>query len=253
MRLSSVKNASLPAMAVLCVAFARAQSAPAFEAASLKPSGPDSSRSVSVAGSQWTWGRATLSQLIKAAFNAKDYSYSAPAWLDTTEFDLVAKIPPGTPPGQQPKMLQTLLVERFKLAYHFESRTASGYALVVTKDGLKVQPGPEGQQHGTLGPDRLIARSTSLAQLANLLSVKLGRPIQDQTGIAGVFDFEMKFAPEAGPPQMAPGGTGDTAADPAGPSLFTAMQEQLGLKLESRKVPVEVLVVDHAEKTPVEN
>jgi uncharacterized protein (TIGR03435 family) len=247
------KMAGPLALAVLCGSMARAQSAPAFEAASLKPSGPDSSRGLSVTSTQWVWSRASLNQLIKAAFNVKDYSLSAPSWLDATEFDLVAKFPVDAPASQRTTMLQTLLLERFKLTYHFESKTANGYALVLAKDGLKVRPVDGGEQNGNVGPNLLKARNTSLAQLAGMLSVKLDRPIQDQTGTGGVFNFEMKWTPEAGPPQMTPGGPPEAAADPTGPSLFTALQEQLGLKLEARKVPVQVLVIDHAERTPTGN
>src|SRR5262249_8830758 len=157
MCISFGRSAGLLALAVLCGSVARGQNAPTFEAASLKPSGPDSSSGVSVTGTQWVWNRATLNQLIRTAFNVKDYSFSAPGWLDGTEFDLVAKIPAGSPQGQPAKMLQTLLVERFKLAYHFESRTTNGYALVPAKGGLKARPVEGGQQRGTIGPDRLVA------------------------------------------------------------------------------------------------
>jgi uncharacterized protein (TIGR03435 family) len=251
MSLTSAKMAGALALAVLFGSVARGQSAPAFEAASLKPSGPDSSRGVSVTSTQWVWSRATLHQLIQTAFDVKNYSFPAPAWMDGQEFDMVAKFPSGAPPRERSKMLQTLLVERFKLTFHYEPRTTNGYALVVAKGGMKVQPVEGGEQGGTMGPDRFTLRNTSLAQLANMLSYRLNLPVQDQTGKAGVFDFQMKWTPEAGPPAMA--GAPDAAADPNGPSLFNALQEQLGLKLETRKLPVDVLVVDHAEKTPVEN
>src|ERR1017187_7574127 len=122
------KKAGPLALAVLCGSLTRAQNAPAFEAASLKLSGPESSGGVKVTSTQWVWTKATLNQLIKVAFNVRDYSLSASAWLDAAQFDLVAKIPAGTPPGESAKMLQTLLIERFKLAYHFEPRTTNGYA-----------------------------------------------------------------------------------------------------------------------------
>ena len=240
------------ALAVLSAAALCAQNPPAFEVASVKVSRPDSQGGVTVNPGEIVWTKATLNELVKTAFNVKDYSLSAPAWLDSGEFDVTAKMPAGTPPGQLPMMLQALLVERFKLAYHFESRTTNGYALVIAKDGLKIRPADGGQQRSSVGPDRLMAKNTSLAQFANMLSVRLDRPVQDSTGIAGVFDFDLKWTRESGAPNMTPGAPTDAATD-FGPSLFTALQEQLGLKLEARKLPVDVLVIDHAEKVPIEN
>ena len=174
--------------------------------------------------------------------------------MDSAEFDVAAKIPSGTPPTQVGEMLQSLVVERFKLTYHFEPRTTNGYAMVVAKEGLKLHPVEGGQQGGgTLGPDRLMVRGTTLAQLANLLSSRLDRPVLDQTATTGIFDINIKWTLEPGPQPAAPGGTPEAAVDVIGPALINALQEQLGLKLEVRKVPVDVMVIDHAEKSPVEN
>jgi uncharacterized protein (TIGR03435 family) len=86
-----------------------------------------------------------------------------------------------------------------------------------------------------------------------MLAFKLNRPVLDETGVSGVFDLEMKWTPESSPPLTASGAAPDAPPDSLGPSLFTALQEQLGLKLEARKTPVQVLVIDSAERTPAEN
>jgi uncharacterized protein (TIGR03435 family) len=229
------------------------QASPTFEVASIKSSKPDSLGQVKWERSQVFWTKATLKQVIMTAFGLKHYSYSGPAWLDSFEFDLVAKMPDGSEASQFSKMLQALLVERFKLVYHRESRSTNGYALVLTKEGLKIHPSEGGEMGGSAGPDRLRARHTSLAQLASMLSSSLNVPIQDMTGVSGVFDFDLKWVPDLSVPNVSSTSPPDAVLDSPGPSLFNVLQEQLGLKLEARKLPVEVLVVDRAERAPFEN
>jgi uncharacterized protein (TIGR03435 family) len=188
--------------------------------------------------------------------------------------------------------LQSLLEDRFQLRTHRESRELPIYVLTVFKDGLKMKsvdapprptpgqplpppppPPPPGAPGGGLpqnftpppgmimvSPAGILASAANISQIVNLLSGRLGRPVIDKTGLKGFFDVRLEFAPESapggigpiGPPPGGPPVAPPSASDPAGPSIFTAVQEQLGLKLESTKGPVDVLVIDNVQK-PAEN
>jgi uncharacterized protein (TIGR03435 family) len=141
-------------------------------------------------------------------------------------------------------MLQTMLVERFKLQTHTENKNLDSYALVVAKRGPKLHAVSTASDGAFIwGDGQLTARAISMAALADRLSgpvFKLGRPVVDMTRIEGTYDFILNWAP-------------DDAPDYAPAALFTALEEQLGLKLEARKLGYKILVVDHAEKAPLEN
>jgi uncharacterized protein (TIGR03435 family) len=136
-------------------------------------------------------------------------------------------------------MLQTLLAERFKLAIHRETKERTAYSLVVGKDGPRLHEVEAGAGRTTDGRGFLSAQKMSMSQLADSLSKALGVPVLNMTGIKGLFDIELKWAQD------------EYSAN--GPSIFTVVQEQLGLKLEPRKGPVEIIVVDHAERVPTGN
>ena len=141
-------------------------------------------------------------------------------------------------------MLQALLAERFQLKFHSEAKEVSGYALLVAKNGPKLKPSPPDAQGGMRmnTPGQTVAMTVtkwSMEQLARQFSGQTQQPVLDKTGLAGEYDFQLMFVP-------------DGASDTSAPELLTAIQEQLGLKLEPTKVPIEVLVIDHAEK-PSEN
>jgi uncharacterized protein (TIGR03435 family) len=148
-------------------------------------------------------------------------------------------------------MMQTLLAERFKLVPHRETRQLLMYSLVIAKNGLKIHPTEDGQGRTSSRPGRLEAAKITMQRLADLLAHSLGLPVVDSTGVKGVFDFTLQWSPGEAPTIAAANGT--EAAGVGGPSIFTALQEQLGLKLMSEKGPVEILVVDHIEKAPTEN
>jgi uncharacterized protein (TIGR03435 family) len=138
-------------------------------------------------------------------------------------------------------MMQTLLAERFKLALHRETRVLPVYALVVAKNGPKLQEAnPDGRagltSEGGRSGVRVTSQKAAMAGLAHRLSLDVGRPVLDRTEIKGFFRITLEWARE-----------GD------GPSVFAAIQEQLGLKLEATKAPIEILVIDHAQKVPTEN
>jgi len=263
-----------------------------FEVASIKPNKPDSSGELRIAigfqpGRFITTG-ATVKQLIALAYNVRDMQISGgPSWTDSERYDIDAKeedadvaalekLPPDQRVEQHRLMVQGLLADRFKLKLRHESKESSVYALVIAKDGPKLQEskpgdtypngikGPDGRPAGRpqmmhMGPGELTGQGLPLESLARLLSQHLGREVLDQTGLKGNYDFTLKWTPEQSPPAMAIGPEGgkpgtDNAPPPesSGPSIFTAIQEQLGLKLESTKGPVEILVIDHIER-PSEN
>lgn len=192
-----------------------------------------------------------------------------PPWIGSQRFDIEAKTDSAVLERLQAlnrdqrrletrAMFQQLLADRFKLAAHWETRDLPIYALVVQKKGPSLSPSKEPEGHsGTSASDgRFTAKGLTLGQLADALtqelSRELGRVVIDKTGVQGRYDFALKWTPETGAP-LVNNGTDASAPPPdTGPSIFTAIQEQLGLKLESAKGPVQVLVIDHVEM-PSEN
>ncbi|QEE29995.1 TIGR03435 family protein [Terriglobus albidus] len=148
---------------------------------------------------------------------------------------------------QKPEMLQTLLSERFHLMCHRENREMMSYALIPAKDGSKLKPAQKDGLRFDVGYGKLRAEGATLEQLAGVIAQRLNEPVVDASGITGRYDMEINFTPPEGPMKL----NGQPIPDPP-PSIFTAIQEQLGLKLEKRRGPVEVLVIDHVEM-PTEN
>jgi uncharacterized protein (TIGR03435 family) len=191
-----------------------------------------------------------------------------PKWIGTEKFDIEAKMEGGAvsrlhalPNEERRKqtrtMFQRLLADRFKLAAHWETRELPIYALVVARKGPSFQTTkkPDGQSGTSNNNGKFAARGLTMEQLADALtrelSRDLGRPVIDKTGVAGRYDFDLNWTPERDAVAVNERSNGSVAPD-SGPSIFTAMQEQMGLKLESRKGPVQVLVIDHVEM-PAEN
>ena len=231
-------------------AFAQPQdSRPAYVVASVKPNASfsDSSSSHGSTG-QVVFTNLSLKRYIERAFNVKPFQVIGPDWMESVHFDITAKYPPDTKEADRPAMLRTLLEDRFKLAVHRESKEMQGYGLVVAKGGFKLKPveagGSNTEGHG--GRVRILtAKKTSMAQLADLVARYLNEVVLDKTGIDGVYDFEFRWTNDD---QTPAGADVETA-----PSLFTALQETLGLRLQRQKVPVEMIVVDHVERVPTEN
>jgi uncharacterized protein (TIGR03435 family) len=190
----------------------------------------------------------SLKDLIRLAYQVKDHQISGPAWMATEKYEIAATMPAGASRGQVPEMLQTLLAERFHLKLHREMRKMAVYALVAAKGGPKLTAaaGPASGRGGTgwtsSNAGRVLAKAASMAAFADLLSKAAGRPVIDMTRLTGLYDFDLTYTPELSA----------TAAD-AGPTLATALLEQLGLKLEKREMQVEVLVIESADKVPTEN
>jgi uncharacterized protein (TIGR03435 family) len=183
----------------------------------------------------------------------------APAWASSTMFNIDAKADPAVDGqlhsltsdagrSQKERMVQALLANRFKLVTHTETRDLPTYALVVAKSGPKLGSVQDNGSFVNHGRDHLeVQGPNSVSLLAEELSKEIGRPVVDQTGIAGRYDLTLKWTPDDRAPS-----TDSSDASRSGPSLYTAIQEQLGLKLEPTRGPVEVLVVDYVEK-PSEN
>jgi uncharacterized protein (TIGR03435 family) len=225
----------------------------AFEVASIKPSNaePGSSGWHSDRGGLLRMNNQTLRSLIVIAYSLYDAQVSGgPKWLATDRFDINAKAEGPTGDSEQPlrEMLQSLLADRFKLSFRREKKDMAGYALAVAKGGLKIQPVEADGSRSSGGRGKITAQGASMPKLAELLSRRLSIPVEDATGVAGVFNLTLEWAPE----EQGLKATATSTDAPAGPSIFTALQEQLGLKLESRKIPMDVLVIDRAEK-PTEN
>jgi uncharacterized protein (TIGR03435 family) len=227
---------------------------PEFEVASVKPVdlsklGDAISMNLgTVRREEVTFGNATLNDCIRFAYNiASDAQIAGPGWIKSKQFlyDIVAKSTPGVSRGQLQAMMQTLLMERFKLETHREQKEMSYFALVPAKNGPKLQPmsavpdGFRGTNYG--GRINNILQMPALAYLLSRFETE--RPIIDETGLHGLYEVKLEWT-------LRQVQNADAAP---GPSLFTAVTEQLGLRLEARKGPVEMLVVDGAEKVPAEN
>jgi uncharacterized protein (TIGR03435 family) len=244
-----------------------------------------------VDGAQVSWTFLSLNDYIDSAYRLRSYQISGPDWMASARFDITAKLPDGATRKDIPEMLQRLLEERFQLKTHRESKELAVYGLVVSKSGLKMQesapdtpgatqtaggsasvaavsrPGGVTVNYGngayfTFADNKFEGHKLPASAMADVMARFTDRPVVDMTNLKGNYDFLLELAPEdfaamgiraaiaAGvqlPPQAL-----QLAEAASGDSLFNAV-EKLGLKLESRKAPVEVLVIDHAEKTPTEN
>jgi uncharacterized protein (TIGR03435 family) len=235
------------------IAVAGAQT-PAFDVASIK-------LNQSLAGGsaiRLSKGRVSMENvsLKKVLLNAygipddRDYTVDGPSWLTAEHFDIDAIFPAEAQVSQVRQMMRTLLTERFKLVLHRETRQLPIYSLVVSKNGPKIHAAEDGQGRTSGGPGRLEATKITMQKLADLLGRIMGLPVIDGTNLSGVFDFTLDWSPDE--TQQAQR-EGTEPAVSVKPSIFTAIQEQLGLKLVGGKGPVEVLVVDRIEKAPTAN
>jgi len=246
-------------MAALVIAqagqsFGQTTPAPAFEAASIKPSKvePGGSSGITTRKGGISARNVTLKRCIRGAYDVQESQIVGPKWAGEDRYDIDAKAAGPSGDSELMAMLQSLLAERFGLAFHRETRELPGYALVVGKSGLKAKRSqPDGDSRSISSRVAIDAQACSMRRLAQKLSEVIHAPVADLTGVPGEFDFQLKWTPEdmqARPPSDG-NKPGSALADLAnGPSVFTALQEQLGLKLEPRKVPTEVLVIDRAEK-----
>ena len=239
---------------------------PEFEVATIKPSKPEERFSLMVnrSGMLNTTG-SSLSDLIKAAYDLHPRQITGgPSWLESDKYDVTGKPDQeGVPSLQQMKqMVQKLLADRFQLVFHRDKKELSVYAITVAKSGPKLtkdDSNPSGLPgFGLGGPGSLNVRNSTIAEFASMLQANiLDQPAVDQTGFGSArYDFTLTWTPDAhqsvGFGSNAPPAPPPTDNPDAPPDLFTAFQQQLGLKLDSTKAPVDVFVIDRVEK-PSEN
>lgn len=226
----------------------------------------------------------TLQMLIRSAYDVEENQISGgPKWFDRDSFNVQAKVDGSVIDewrkltenqrrAEQQPMLQALLAERFKLVLHRETKELAVYGLTIAKKGPKLPEAKPGDTYpgGLTGLDGqgapnllrvgrgvIIGQAVSIGSFVHALTTELDRPVLDKTGLKGIYDFKLEWAPESqGTIWSRAGSESGTEAPPllesSGPSIFAAIQEQLGLKLESQKGPVEILVIDHIER-PSEN
>ncbi len=248
-----------------------------FEVASIKPANPDTPGSSIqfMPGGGLRMTNVSLRGMITFAYDVRDFQVSGGAgWVGTERFDVMARPEhasaeavedPAKMTDQQRRTnrdqiterLRALLADRFQLVVHKETKEEPIYALLVSKNGAKLKEAKAvGSRQGmSMNRGRLEGFAAPLEMLGQTLSNVTGRPVIDKTGLAGKYDFILEWTPDAGPDARAQGfgdGVTEPAPAPGGPTIFTALQEQLGLKLEAQKGPVQLIVIDRAEK-PSEN
>jgi uncharacterized protein (TIGR03435 family) len=240
----------------------RGQSAatqPVFDVASVKPNtvgineGPGRGREETEHSPlSLTMRNVRLSSCMKWAYDVNDYQISGPDWINLERYDIAAKTSAPATEEQLKLMLRALLAERFKLTFHRQQKELQTFALTVGKNGPKLQESTGEGESLTKGNQMSVGLArTTMAQFAEMLSSPLHTPVTDQTGLKGRYDFHLDLVPFI-PDECRDAPCGLGVIDM--PNIIArAVQEQLGLALEPRKGPVDVLIVDHAEKVPTEN
>jgi uncharacterized protein (TIGR03435 family) len=232
-----------------------------FEVASVKhsPSNSEGQLIMSEDAGRINYSNVALIVIVMRAYHTKHRQIVGPEWLSTERFDIVAKLSDGATKEDIPQMFQALLAERFKLTIHTEARMMPGYALKIAKGGPKMNSaGADEGMRRSLGPKGpQIKGKSTMAKLADVLSDSLDSPVVNMTGLNGYFKVALGWAAEEGakmsPGQPATNGGPATFEVPGGPSIFTALQEDLGLKLEPGKTPLNFLIIDHVDKIPTAN
>jgi len=251
-----------------------------FEVASIRPGADADAEMIAIRmnaeSSRIHYVNVSLRDMIRVAYRVKEFQVSGPDWI-RNRFNIEAKYPAGATEDQVPEMLQSLLRDRFKLQLHSEEKEHAVFALVVSKNGPQLKasqvkatdfPDSPNRKPGTpvhgdiqiMGSPtgmHLKGPSITLSRLCETLSMFVDQPVVDQTGLKERYDIDLTFMPEnmrmrggpGGPGQGSDGGT-DTHTERV--TLFQAVQD-LGLKLEPRKAPLQMLIVDHVEKAPTEN
>jgi len=232
---------------------------PSFDVASVKQNVSGVGYMDGTPGGRFIATGIPLRMLIVEAYGVRDTQLiGGPGWMNTDKWDVEAKPKEedASRPDRGALMLQSLLEDRFQLKSHRETRELLVYELTVVAGGLKLKTSsgvPPGRPRMRMGRGSIEAYETSVAAVIRFLSNQLDRIVVDKTNLQGLYDFNLKWTPEVRP---ATGAAGATAPEPPllsdPPSIFTALREQLGLKLESGKGPVEVLIIDSAER-PAEN
>jgi uncharacterized protein (TIGR03435 family) len=242
----------------LAVTSIAAAQTPAFDVASVKPeelTGADQyfANLGRITHGELTMGNVTLSEAVRFAWGINnDAQVAGPEWIKSkmVRYKIDAKTAPDTPRDKILPMLQALLTERFQLKTHIEQREIAHLELVPGRKELKIHPAEEGSDGSANrnGYGHIVSNRMTMEALTTILSRFLRQPILDRSGLQGGYAIDLTWLPEPRTPAE------QAAFDPAaGPSIYSAVQEQLGLKLEARKTPLPVIVIDHAEQVPIGN
>jgi len=238
---------------------------PEFEVATIHPVVPGSP--IQMVGTQsdpaiMRMQAMSLRDLVRDAYDVKDYQVEGPDWTATDRYNITAKVPPAATREQRRAMEQNLLADRFHLAVHREPKEMQVYALSVAKNGLKIEPAaPDparaGKPRGYVrfhGVGHIEAVTISFSLFADVISHFVDHPVLDRTGVGGDFSFKVDF--DMDPTALTFSGLAASKPPAHGaddlPSIFTAVQT-LGLRLEPKKEPIDIIVIDHADKIPTEN
>ena len=229
----------------------------AFEAASVKVSVPGEEVRMRREPGRLAITNFPLRAIVRYAYDIEDIQIEGgPSWFNSDHWNIVATAGREISEAERRRMLQALLSDRFRITIRRDMKELPVYALVPAKNGSKLTPGTEGdperveQDVSGTGFHHMMGQSVSLSTIARVLTMPAGRIVIDRTGIKGLFDYKLDWMPDPANMPSINGVKPEGSAE--GPSIFTAVQEQLGLKLESTKGPVEILVVERAEKA-VEN
>ncbi|HEY1756232.1 MAG TPA: TIGR03435 family protein [Bryobacteraceae bacterium] len=225
--------------------------APVFEVAAIRPSPPVAvwAGFQTPGGGRFEGSHVTVKAMVAYAYGVRDlYVSGGPGWAASDQFEILAKADEGATPAQMRGMLQSLLAERFKVVARRETKELPVYDLALAKGGSKLQESSgAGGFVKYLGRGQIEGKAVPVAALTQYLSTELERIVLDKTGLAARYDFKLSWTPGEGLSEKLK--ISDTAPlDPGGASLFTALQEQLGLKLEAAKGLVETIVIDHVER-----
>jgi uncharacterized protein (TIGR03435 family) len=284
---------SAPLLLTLAVSAQTPTPRPAFEVASVKPAELDPAKlmagqqkiGATIDAARVDLRSLSLEDLIRTAYRVKSFQVAGPEWLASQRFDIAAKLPEGAKRSEIPEMLQTLLEQRFHLTSHHAMKELPAFALVVAKSGAKLKESPDDSDAGSpnaiqsnttldskggvtnAGPNGIVKQTTgpegmhldiqkmSMTGLAELLVRLTDRPVADATDLKGKFDFVIDLSREELVTLVRASGQAMAAAPPEASGQITLAQslERLGLKLETRKQSVEMLVIDRIEKMPTEN
>jgi uncharacterized protein (TIGR03435 family) len=225
------------------------QTSPAFVAASIRPSAGDvkfehDGKTVTTPGNL-TMRDVTAATCIKFAYSVQDSQISGPDWLQSEHFDILAKADTPVAEAQLKLMMQSLLADRFHLVFHRQNKELTAYAMTVAKGGAKVkESAPDTQPFRENSAVGTVVRAMTMKEWADFISGPMQMPVVDMTGLKGRYDFSLDFT------AWLPGGEKvmNVAFDNANGIMIAAMQGELGLKMESKKETVEVLMIDHVEK-----
>ena len=228
---------------------------PRFQVATIKPSRPGESRTLQIQGNRFATTNTSVIDLLKYAYGLQEQEIVAPKWLNAQKFDLVGDPETQTRPSSDDfkKIVQNLLADRFHLTAHHETRDLSVFEIVSAKSAPKLSKStrpPDGPPAVAYSSGWLTVGNATIADLATFLQrFVTDRPVYDGTGIAGKYDFTLRWAPDELQPEGSRQGDDNNSSLPG---LFTAIQEQLGLKLQEEKRPVQVFVIDRVDM-PSEN